>query len=174
MPFGSEVVEIVREAASTVMVNALVAEIAGLPESVSWKVRFEVPGAVGVPLMTPVLAFKLRPAGSVPEAMLHVKGETPPLICRVTLYAVPTVALTSEVEVMAGSGVTVILTEADLVASLTDVAVRVTVRLAATLAGALKVAAPVVVLESVPPPATVQVTPLAPTSLLTVAVKAFV
>jgi hypothetical protein len=119
------------------MDNACVAERAGLPESVTWKVRLAVPGVVGVPVIAPVDEFRLRPAGRVPEVTLHVNGETPPLFVSVTLYAVPAVALTSEVDVMAGGGVTVMVTVTNLVASPTDVAVSVTVVFEVTLAGAV-------------------------------------
>ena len=96
-----------------------------------------MPAVVGFPVIAPVLAFKLSPAGSVPPVMLHVNGETPPASCRVTLYAVPTVPFAREVVVTDGGGVTVMLNVAVLVVSLTDVAVSVTVRFAATLAGAV-------------------------------------
>jgi hypothetical protein len=39
---------------------------AGLDESVTVKVRLEVPLVVGVPERIPVVGVKLRPAGSVP------------------------------------------------------------------------------------------------------------
>ena len=52
--------------------------------------KFEVPAAVGVPLITPVL--KLRPAGKLPVVTAYVYGLAPPLVLKVTLeYAVPTV-----------------------------------------------------------------------------------
>ena len=96
-----------------------------------------MPAVVGFPVIAPVLAFKLSPAGSVPPVMLHVNGATPPASCRVTLYAVPTVPFAREVVVTDGEGVTVMLKVAVLVVSLTDVAVSVTVRFAATMAGAV-------------------------------------
>ena len=49
-----------------------VTEVAGLAE------------AVGVPLMTPVLALSVNPAGSVPAVTVHeLYGETPPVAVRV-------------------------------------------------------------------------------------------
>jgi hypothetical protein len=63
---------------------------------------------------------------------------------------------------------------ADLVVSATEVAVTVTESAEAEGAGAVKVAAVVVVLESVPPPLTVQVTPALFWSLLTVALSVVV
>ena len=51
-------------------------------------VNLAVPSAVGVPLISPVSAFRLRPAGR-PPSMLHVIGAVPVAV-RVWLYASPT------------------------------------------------------------------------------------
>ena len=59
-----------------------VADCCGLLESKTLTVKFEVPVVVGVPVMAPLPAFKLKPAGSVPALMLQVYGCTPPLACR--------------------------------------------------------------------------------------------
>lgn len=67
----------------TVMLRFAVAEPFGLEESVTFTVKFEVPDAVGVPVIAPVLVFTLRPAGRLPVLMLHVYGGVPPLACRV-------------------------------------------------------------------------------------------
>jgi len=40
--------------------------------SVTWNVMVLLAAPVGVPVMAPVLAFRLKPAGSVPEVMVHV------------------------------------------------------------------------------------------------------
>jgi hypothetical protein len=47
--------------------------------SATCTVKFDVPCAVGVPEITPVVGEIERPAGSVPEAMLHAYGVTPPV-----------------------------------------------------------------------------------------------
>jgi hypothetical protein len=50
--------------------------------SVTAIVKFEFPPIVGVPVMftvSPVLAAKERPAGKLPDAMVHFKGGTPPV-----------------------------------------------------------------------------------------------
>jgi hypothetical protein len=100
-------------------------------------VKVDGPVAVGVPEITPPL-LRLKPSGSVPEAKLHVRAPAPPLACRVAEYAAPTVAaVRGEVVVTVGRGVTVKLTDADFVASATEVAVTVTVRFALTGVGAL-------------------------------------
>src|ERR1700686_5226081 len=79
-----------RGAGLTVMLSCFVAVSAGLPESATWTVKVDVPVAVGIPEITPLL-FRLNPVGSLPEAKLHVRAPAPPLACRVTEYAAPTV-----------------------------------------------------------------------------------
>jgi hypothetical protein len=51
--------------------------------SVTRTVKFEVPATVGVPLITPVPLFRLRPAGSDPTVILHVNGAAPPVAAKV-------------------------------------------------------------------------------------------
>jgi hypothetical protein len=41
-------------------------------ESVTFTVKSEVPVALGVPLIDPVLGFKVKPAGKVPALMLQL------------------------------------------------------------------------------------------------------
>jgi hypothetical protein len=96
-----------------------------------------VPAAVGVPEIAPPL-LKDRPAGSdEPDARLQLSVPTPPVPCKVALYAVPTVPPESEVVVMLGAGVTTTIDDTDFVVSATDAATIVTVVLAETVAGAL-------------------------------------
>ena len=71
----------------TEMLSALVADCVGLPESVTFTVIFEVPAAVGVPVIAPVLAFKASPLGRLPAAMLQVTAPFPPVDCKVAVYA---------------------------------------------------------------------------------------
>jgi hypothetical protein len=100
-------------------------------------VKVDVPVAVGVPEIMPLL-LRLKPLGRVPEAKLHVTAPAPPLACSGTEYAAPTVpAVRGEVVVTVGGGVTITLTDADFVASATEVAVNVAVWLAVTGVGAL-------------------------------------
>jgi hypothetical protein len=49
------------------MVVVMLAVITGVLESVTWTEIGKLPGAVGVPVMLPVLAWKVNPAGRVPE-----------------------------------------------------------------------------------------------------------
>ena len=46
--------------------------------SVNFTVKLEVPGVVGVPVMTPE-EDSVRPAGSDPDATVQVYGAVPPL-----------------------------------------------------------------------------------------------
>src|SRR3990172_9620916 len=55
--------------------------------SVALTVKFEVPAAVGVPLISPVALLRLSPAGSAPTVTAHVTGDLPPLLASVWLYA---------------------------------------------------------------------------------------
>jgi hypothetical protein len=47
-----------------------------LLESVTCTVKVDCPGAVGVPVMAPPL-LKVKPAGRLPEVILHEKGGVP-------------------------------------------------------------------------------------------------
>jgi hypothetical protein len=137
VPLGSVAVTMARGAGLTVMLICFVAVSAGLPESATWTVKVDVPVAVGVPEITPLL-LRLKPLGSVPEAKLHVRAPAPPLACRVTEYAAPTVpAVRGEVVATVGGGVPITLTDTDFVASATEVAVTVAVWLAVTGVGAM-------------------------------------
>jgi len=54
-------------------------------------VKLGFPAALGVPLITPVLVFKLNPTGSEePDATDHVYDPTPPVAAKVTEYGAPT------------------------------------------------------------------------------------
>jgi hypothetical protein len=86
--------------ALTTIDNCSVAVIAGADESATEIVKVDVPVAVGVPEITPVAAFRVRPAGRVPAEIDHVYGIEPPVAARVWLYATPTVAEGSEAVVM--------------------------------------------------------------------------
>jgi hypothetical protein len=50
-------------------------------------VKVEVPACVGVPLIWPDEAFRLRPAGSVPELTDQAYGAVPPEAVSVAAYA---------------------------------------------------------------------------------------
>jgi hypothetical protein len=47
--------------------------------SVTVAVKFEVPVAVGVPEMVPLVAARVSPAGRLPEVMDHVYAGVPPV-----------------------------------------------------------------------------------------------
>ncbi len=87
-------------AAATVMLNFCVAVSAvGVVESVAFTVKPKVPGAVGVPEIAPVEAFKFRPGGREEEVIDHVYGVVPPVAARLSLYARPCWPLANKVVV---------------------------------------------------------------------------
>ena len=64
----------------------LVSAIAGRAcESCTCTMKAEVPDAVGVPAIAPVLLFRVTPAGKLPEITLQVYGGMPPLAESVAL-----------------------------------------------------------------------------------------
>jgi hypothetical protein len=76
------------EIASTglmMMLNCFVAICCGMPESVACTVKLDIPAVVGVPVIAPVAAFKVRPAGKVPTETAHDTAGVPPLDCSVAL-----------------------------------------------------------------------------------------
>lgn len=79
MAFASVFVVITNGAAAMVMLS----ETSGVCGGVLWSVAFTLksisPAAVGVPEMTPLVPFRLSPAGKVPELMLQVTGAVPPV-----------------------------------------------------------------------------------------------
>ena len=83
MPAGNEVVVIRNAGGSgfTVRDSALVA--VPPPLSANFTVKFAAPAADGVPLMAPVDAVSVRPAGKVPTERLQVTGGTAPDCARV-------------------------------------------------------------------------------------------
>ena len=62
----------------TAKVSAAFAVFVGEPESVTVTVALNVPPAVGVPEMDPLVGFSDSPPGSDPAVMLQVNGATPP------------------------------------------------------------------------------------------------
>ena len=81
-PTAGWVVELTLIAGVSGSGSRMVMEMVLLPnaprESVAVTVNVLVPPAPGVPLMTPVVAFRLNPDGSVPEGMVNVYGGVPP------------------------------------------------------------------------------------------------
>ena len=76
--------------------------------SVTCTVKFEVPGAAGVPLILPA-ALSVRGAGSEPTVTAHVYPPVPPLAAKVCEYAVPAVPPGNDAVVTAGAGLIVML-----------------------------------------------------------------
>lgn len=98
-----------------------------LLESVAFSVKLVVPlGPAGVPVMCPDESMP-NPVGRLPLLTVSVTVRAPPEVATVWLYAVPCVPAGSDVVVTDGAGVTLMVTDADFVESVTDVAVTVAV-----------------------------------------------
>jgi hypothetical protein len=69
LPPGSDVV-VIASAVLIVMLRLAMAEVWVV--SVTFTVKADVPVALGVPVITPVAAFKVKFAGNVPMEMLQV------------------------------------------------------------------------------------------------------
>ena len=72
MPDGREVVVIEKPGGETVIDRLAVAVLGGLLESVAVTVKLEVPEALGVPVIAPLEALRLSPAGSEPLVSAQV------------------------------------------------------------------------------------------------------
>ena len=62
---GNEVVDMPGKV-TTLILKILVAVRAGLVESLTWAVKLKPPVAMGVPLITPVAVFNVKPPGNTP------------------------------------------------------------------------------------------------------------
>jgi len=84
IPAAKEVVVIVNAGGGfTVMVIAWMADMPAASAILNVTELLLVP--VGVPVIAPVLLFKLKPVGSVPEVTVHMYGLVPPDSLRVAL-----------------------------------------------------------------------------------------
>jgi hypothetical protein len=106
--------------------------------SVTVAVKFDVPVAVGVPEIMPVVAARVSPAGSVPAVIDHVYPGVPPFAVMGFEYAVPT-APEGSVALIANAGGAVVVTAIE---SWTDF---VCTGLPVSVAFAVKLAVPVAV-----------------------------
>jgi hypothetical protein len=71
------------------ILNTLLTDNLGTELSVATTTKESVvAAAVGVPLMMPVLLFKISPAGSVPSDRVQVKGAVPPVTTIAAEYGV--------------------------------------------------------------------------------------
>jgi hypothetical protein len=65
--------------------------LAALPEeSITCAVKLNVPGVVGVPVIAPVAALSVKPAGRDPRMIEYVYAATPPVAVNADEYATPT------------------------------------------------------------------------------------
>lgn len=104
VPRGSEVVVITSGATPGVTTIDSAFVVVAAAVSVTRTVNDAVLLAVGEPLMTPVVD-SVTPAGSAPDARLHVRAPVPPVAANVALYAVPTVPPGNVAVVIARGGV---------------------------------------------------------------------
>lgn len=75
--------------ARIVIDNVFVAKAPAM--SVTFSVKVNVPTFVGLPEITPVLVFRVRPGGRAPAVLLYVNGVEPALMAIPELYATPCV-----------------------------------------------------------------------------------
>jgi len=93
---------------TVVMPSAAGGEVAP-PLSLTVTLNEELPAVVGVPPITPVEAFRDKPAGSEPLATVQLPyGGVPPAAASVCEYATPTSPLGSEAVVISGPATIVI------------------------------------------------------------------
>src|SRR4051794_18818020 len=91
MPASSVAVEIKRAVGAIASVSGTVeTRFCGSNESAALTTSGNVPHAVGVPLISPLRASSIRPAGKAPDAMLHETVPTCPLDVPARLNPVPT------------------------------------------------------------------------------------
>ncbi|PJN08399.1 hypothetical protein CG723_28880 [Streptomyces sp. CB01635] len=76
-------VAVAQVGAWTVMVNSLTAGGTSGSGSVAVTVKVKAPVVVGVPVMAPVVALRVRPGGSAPPVTAKVGLPVPPVVCRV-------------------------------------------------------------------------------------------
>jgi len=79
-PPGAE--EVVIDKAEAITIESALVAVAPAP-SVARTVKLNVPDADAVPVMVPVPEFKVRPAGSAPEARDQTMGGIPPVVATV-------------------------------------------------------------------------------------------
>ena len=87
LPAGSDAVITLSVEAVMAMLRFALAVFFGDSESVTVTMKFVVPVNVplGVPEITPVAAFKLRPAGRLPVVTAQLYGVIPPVACNAWL-----------------------------------------------------------------------------------------
>jgi hypothetical protein len=114
VPCGNDVVEMINGGGLTTMLSSPEAVCAvGVPLSVTWMLKLNVPCFVGVPLI--VAPVRVRPSGRGPE-IVQLYGPVPPLALRTKLYGTPTVAVGADVVVItSGAGLITMLSEPDAV-----------------------------------------------------------
>src|SRR5271165_6242107 len=103
-PFANDAVVIVSVGDAIVIDSAAVFDTAGTSESVTFTVKFVVPAAVGVPLIAPVDAFSVNPAGRLPTDIAQLYGVVPPVAANVCEYPTPTCPFANDAVVIVSVG----------------------------------------------------------------------
>lgn len=162
MLVGNVVVEIVKSGNAMAIEKVDVVVRAGDPESVSVTAKVGLPAVVGMPVIAPVDALRVRPAGRFPLVTDHAYGGMPPSPANVVAYAVPDVPAGSgpAAVIIAGFTGTFSTAVAVTLESAMELAVMVTLNAVATLTGAVYVTAVFVEIESTPQDAPVHAFPL--------------
>ncbi len=120
--------------------------------SLTRTVKLNVPTVVGVPLMVPVLVFKLSPVGSDPIVIVQLRGAVPPVASNVVEYEVPVDPPGADEVVIDNAGVITI--ESALVAVAPASSVARTVKLNVPDADAVPLMLPVPEFKVRPPGST--------------------
>jgi len=71
-----------------VMLNSLLTFCTGFPASVTFTVKLNIPAAVGVPVIAPLVAFIANPVGRPPAVIDQLNGVVPPVVDKVAEYPV--------------------------------------------------------------------------------------
>lgn len=135
----------------SVMGGVATTTCAGVPESVAVTVRVAFPtGPNGVPLITPVEGFNVKPAGK--DDTCQVCAPVPPFAISVREYGTPTIPSGSAVVVISSGGIVdVIATVAVAVCGGVPESVTVNVTMAGTVVGdAIPLTTPVAALNVKP------------------------
>ena len=131
-------------AGGMIILNVPLAANWGLEASVTvMKKKGVVAGAVGVPLITPVLVFRLSPAGSVPNVSAHVYGAVPPVATMGCEYAVCIAPPGNVLVVMISGGVIVIFRALLVVNCGLELSLTVTLKLGASAVVGVPIISPV-------------------------------
>src|ERR1700719_456823 len=122
------------------------------PKSATCTTTFEIPPAVGFPVIAPLAASSVNPSGNIPAWIVHKYGCTPPDACNVCEYAPPISPPGSEVVEIPNVSAWVNVVEPTTKALAIDVAIIFTEIFPADFAGGTNTALVALICSSVPQP----------------------